>query len=110
MLQKRYMARKTNKMCLVCGNQFMATASGQTCSGACRVSLKRIIDSGKKPDFYLVAKSKGQKVPDLLVEKLAKKSKSEKPKEKPVAEVVEQSNIPENWATMSKSERLKRFR
>lgn len=104
------MARKTDKTCLVCGKEFKATAAGKTCSGACRISLKRIIDSGKRPDFYTIAKSKGQKVPDLLIDKLEKKSKSEKQKEKQVVEVVEQSNIPENWASMSKSERLKRFR
>lgn len=64
-LQICYMARKTDKICLVCGNGFKATASGKTCSGACRIAMKRMLDNGRRPDFYLIAKSKGQSVPEV---------------------------------------------
>jgi hypothetical protein len=60
------MARKKDKICLVCGESFKATAAGMTCSPACRTALYRILKTGKKPDFYYVAQSKGQKVPLLF--------------------------------------------
>jgi hypothetical protein len=55
--------RKTTKICLVCGEDFKGTAAAQVCGNACRVALKRILDADKKPEFWLLAKNKGQKLP-----------------------------------------------
>lgn len=59
------MARKTSKICLVCGKDFDGTAAKMTCSDACRTAMFRMASVGKKPEFYLIAKSKGQKVPNF---------------------------------------------
>ncbi len=55
--------RKTTKICLVCGEDFKGTAAAQVCGNACRVALKRILDADKKPEYWLLAKNKGQKLP-----------------------------------------------
>lgn len=65
-LQNRYMTRKTDKTCVVCGVTFKGTAGRITCKEACRTALHRIMKSGKKPDYWLIAKSKGQKMPLLF--------------------------------------------
>lgn len=59
------MARMTSKICLVCGKEFKGTAAKMTCSSACRTAMSRIFADGKKPEYYFIAKSKGQKVPEL---------------------------------------------
>jgi len=59
------MARMTSKICLVCGKDFKGTAAKMTCSPACRTAMSRIFVEGKKPEYYFIAKSKGQKVPEF---------------------------------------------
>ena len=63
MLQDCYMARKTTKLCPVCGKEFKGTDGKITCSNACRTAASRMLAKGKKPEFWLIAKSKGQKLP-----------------------------------------------
>lgn len=87
-LQNRYMARKTKKICLVCGNDFNGTAAAQTCSGACRIALSRIKHSKKRPEYILIAKGKGQKIPNLNAPKGLRFKKGEK-KKKPDLEILE---------------------
>lgn len=59
------MARKTSKICLVCGNEFKGTAAKMTCSTACRTFMHRLFAAGKKPEYYFIAKNKGLKVPEI---------------------------------------------
>lgn len=53
------MARKSEKMCIVCGNVFKGTAKAKVCTknSNCRVQLKRLLDKGQKPPFELLAKA-----------------------------------------------------
>ena len=69
--------RKGLKICLVCGIDFSGTNAAQTCSTKCRTRMSRMIADGKKPEFWLIAKSKGQKIP-LFFQKPIKKVKDEK--------------------------------
>lgn len=62
------MARMTSKICLVCGKDFKGTAAKMTCSTACRTAMSRLLAENKKPDFYFIAKGKGQKVPEIKKE------------------------------------------
>jgi len=78
-LQKCYMGRKTDKTCVVCGEVFKGTAGRITCSGACRTALHRILKIGKKPDYWLIAKSKGQKMPLLFAGPRPKMKEAELP-------------------------------
>lgn len=64
---------KKDLKCPVCGIEFKGTAKAVVCSPTCRTRLKRIVDGGGKPEYYLIAKSRGQKLPPLLAEKQAKK-------------------------------------
>lgn len=57
------MTRKVSKMCLVCGNEFKGTEGRFTCGNACRTAMSRMLANGKKPEYWLLAKNKGQKVP-----------------------------------------------
>lgn len=57
------MTRKTNKICLVCGTEFKGTEARFTCGNACRTAMSRMLSKGKKPEFWVLAKSKGQKIP-----------------------------------------------
>ena len=57
------MARKTTKLCPVCGNEFKGTDGKITCSNACRTAASRMLAKGKKPEFWIMAKTKGQKLP-----------------------------------------------
>lgn len=57
------MARKTNKICPVCGSEFKGTDGKITCSNACRTAAVRMRQKGKKLEFALIAKTKGQKLP-----------------------------------------------
>jgi len=59
------MARMTNKICLVCGKEVKGTESKITCSTACRTALCRMVAKGRKPEFWLIAKGKGQKLPSF---------------------------------------------
>jgi len=61
---------KKDKTCLVCGEYFRATGKVFTCSGACRIKLARLKKRGKKPEYSLIAKTKGQELPDWIVDKL----------------------------------------
>lgn len=54
---------KKDKMCIVCGKTFQGTAKAITCGSTCRGRLKRIVDAGKKPEYWLITQSKGQKMP-----------------------------------------------
>jgi len=73
-------SRKTDKICVVCGNGFKGTAAAKTCSPACRTALARIKAAHKRPEFILLAKSKGQKIPDLNAPKGVRLKKGEKKK------------------------------
>lgn len=83
------MSRKKTKLCLVCGEEFLGTNGKMTCSGACRTEMSRLLSSGKKPEYWMIVKSKGQKVPNFF--KSATKDK------KPIEEknkVIEQKETP----------------
>ena len=72
---------KKDKVCPVCGKTFKGTAKAQVCGSTCRSRLKRLIEAGGKPEYYLIAKGKGQKVPDLTG---VKKPKTPSPFEKTI--------------------------
>jgi hypothetical protein len=78
----REKTRKSGKICLVCGKEFLGTAAAQVCGVSCRTFLHRTLKAGKTPSFYIIAKSKGQRVPLIGVAKLMKeeKKKDELPK------------------------------
>jgi uncharacterized Zn finger protein (UPF0148 family) len=57
------MARMTTKICPVCGLQFKGTDGKITCSNACRTAAVRMRQKGKKMEYALIAKTKGQKLP-----------------------------------------------
>lgn len=71
------MARKTSKICLVCGEEFLGTDGKMTCKDACRSAMSRMVAKGKKPEYWVIAKSKGQKIP-LFFPKPKKKDKQER--------------------------------
>lgn len=77
MLQECYMARMITKMCPVCGKEFKGTEGKITCSNACRTATSRMLAKGKKPEYWLMAKSKGQKMPLVFNGPLVKKKKVE---------------------------------
>lgn len=80
---------KKERLCPVCGNTFKGTEKALVCGATCRSRLKRIVDSGKKPEFYFIAKGKGQKVPLLLAEKaLKRKTAKATPQEKVIEPVL----------------------
>ena len=64
----------TSKICLVCGKDFLGTDGKMTCGDACRNAMSRMVAKGKKPEFWLIAKGKGQKIP-LFFPKPKKKAK-----------------------------------
>ena len=70
--------RKRDRICVVCGKEFKGTAASVTCSGSCRIELARLKKANKRPEFILVAKGKGQKIPDLNAPKRLKFKKGEK--------------------------------
>lgn len=77
-------------MCLVCGKDFLGNKAAFTCGTACRTYMSRDLKNGKKPEFWLVAKGKGQKMPDW-----DKKTKSIEPKKEEPKEVkVEIAELP----------------
>lgn len=80
MFQRCYMGRQKTKMCLVCGKDFLGNRAAFTCGTACRTYMSRDLKNGKKPEYWLLAKSKGQKIPDW------NKPKQAKQKEKVVTE------------------------
>jgi hypothetical protein len=80
------MARKTTKLCPVCGNEFKGTDGKITCSNACRTAASRMLAKGKKPEYWLMAKSKGQKMPLVFNGPSPKK---EKPKHENLSSKVE---------------------
>jgi hypothetical protein len=71
-------AIKSKRICVVCGTEFNGTGSAITCDGRCRTRLARIKDAKKRPEFLLVAKSNGQKLPDFNAPKRVKFKKGEK--------------------------------
>jgi predicted nucleic acid-binding Zn ribbon protein len=91
------MARKTKRICVVCGKEFEGTAAAQTCSGACRTALARIKEAKKRPEYILMAKGKGQKIPDLNAPKrltFAKGEKKANGSSKGLLHLIESSNLP----------------
>jgi len=54
-----------SKICPVCGKTFEGTAKAQMCGSTCRGRLRRMLEVGGKPEYYVMAKSKGQKLPSL---------------------------------------------
>lgn len=77
---------KKDRICIVCGKVFKGIASANTCTPACRAILVRLKKDGKRPEFILMAKGKGQKIPDLNAPKRLKFKKGEK---RPKPEVLE---------------------
>lgn len=73
------MGRKKTKMCLVCGKDFLGTEGAFTCGGSCRTMMSRLLANGKKPEFWLVAKNKGQKMPLVFSKPTPKKDKPNYP-------------------------------
>jgi len=63
---------------VVCGKSFKGIASAQTCTPACRIDLVRLKEAGRRPEYILMAKSKGQKIPDLNAPKRLFFKKGEK--------------------------------
>jgi predicted nucleic acid-binding Zn ribbon protein len=57
--------RKSLKICVVCGKDIEGTEAKITCSSACRTALCRMIARGRKPEFWLIAKGRGQKLPSF---------------------------------------------
>lgn len=57
------MAKKTDKICIVCGKIFQGTAKAKVCTpkSNCRVQLKRLLAKGIKPPYELLAKSVNKK-------------------------------------------------
>lgn len=69
--------RKTKKICVVCGKEFEGTDAAQSCGAACRVKLSRLKAANKRPEFMLMAKGRGQKIPDLNAPKGVKLEKGQ---------------------------------
>jgi len=78
MPKKGTKCRKTQKICIVCGKTFEGTEAAQSCGATCRTRLVRIKAANKRPEYILIAKSKGQKIPDLSAPKRLKFKKGEK--------------------------------
>ncbi len=70
--------RKRNRICLVCGKHFLGNAAANTCGSSCRTELSRLKAAKKRPEYILLAKSNGQKIPDLTAPKRLKFKKGEK--------------------------------
>lgn len=85
---------KKDKLCPVCGNTFKGTAKAQVCGSTCRGRLRRLLAASRKPEFYVMAQSKGQKVPLLVKPPTPQKPKEETIPESPVvtAEVIESTS------------------
>jgi len=76
----RTMARMTLKICLVCGKEHEGTEAKITCSNACRTAMSRMLVNGKKPEYWLIAKGKGQKMPlTFTAPKIKKEKKQDRP-------------------------------
>lgn len=69
---------KSKKICPACGEEFFGTAGKITCSGRCRSIVARLKAAQKRPEFLLMAKGKGQKIPDLNAPKRLLFKKGEK--------------------------------
>ena len=87
--------KKKDRICIVCGKPFKGIASAQTCTPACRIDLVRLKEAGKRPEFLLMAKGKGQKIPDLNAPKRIKYAKGEKAAEKLIAEITSEPKFNE---------------
>ncbi len=74
---KQQSTRKRLKICLVCGRDHEGTEAKITCSTACRSAMSRMLAKGKKPEYWLIAKSKGQKIPLFFAAPKIKKEKQE---------------------------------
>lgn len=72
--------------------------------------MKRMFDNGKRPDFYLIAKSKGQNVPE--VKNLNKQSTGTTQKIEP--KIANNESIDttkkEDWTKLSRTEQMRRLR
>ncbi len=73
-------ALKTKRICVACGEEFLGTAGKLTCSGRCRSIVARLKKANKRPSFMVMAKSNGQKIPDLSAPKRLRYKKGEKMK------------------------------
>lgn len=76
--------RKVKRVCVVCGKEFEGTEASQSCTPSCRVKLARLKKAGKRPEYILIAKSKGQKIPDLNAPKGLRFKKGEKKSRPPL--------------------------
>lgn len=74
------MSRKKTKICLACGKDFLGNEGAFTCGDACRSYMSRNLAKGKKPEYYFIAKGKGQKVPILDKVTVPQKPKKNLPK------------------------------
>lgn len=52
-------------MCVVCGKEFFGTEGRNTCGGSCRTKMSRLRQRNKKPEYWILAKSNGQKMPNF---------------------------------------------
>lgn len=73
------MGRKKTKICLVCGKDFLGSEAAFTCKSACRTYMSRLFAKGKKPEYYFLAKGKGQKVPEIKVQDANKQTNVAEP-------------------------------
>lgn len=64
---------KKEKMCIVCGKEFVGNAHAETCSAGCRKKLSRMKAKGETPPYSILAKSKAKKKPDEKKEEAVKK-------------------------------------
>lgn len=86
---------KKDRLCPVCGKTFKGTAKAQVCGSTCRGRLKRLIETGQKPEYYMMAKSKGQKVPLLFSRQKTQKEQAE---ELPIGNKIEYAaTTPESY-------------
>lgn len=66
---------KTEKICIVCGNNFKGTAKAECCGSNCRVKLKRLLEKGEQPKFRLIGgKNTIPQKPEINVQDLTKQT------------------------------------
>lgn len=75
---------KKTKTCLVCGTEFKGIETANTCGSACRTTLSRLLKKGKKPQYWLIAKNKGQKLPLFFAAPMKKEDNKPEPEKPPV--------------------------
>lgn len=92
---------------MVCGKEFQGTKAAFTCSGACRTAMSRILAEGGKPEYWLIAKGKGQKLPSTFFKTEPKKeAEKQQVKEPPKVEAEKTDNsLPDEPLTKEQRDR-----